>query len=174
MPKGFSEFHYYGFLTKCAEHGLVDPKVVDAMYKLAARPPRMVRNAYTGERLGYENAQARPDLQAGAYSAAQAAVPGGGPPHLYRPLRPVKASPASSTATATKAPTAAAPAAAPAAPPAAAPAAPAPKPTPVAKPAVNPPAAAPAAKPPARPAATDEYRPRGTVWNIVQNGLDNY
>lgn len=162
MSSTFSEFHYYGFLTKCAEHGLVDPKVVDAMYKLAARPPRMVRNAYTGERLGYENAQGRPDLQAGAYSAAQAAVPGGGPPHLYRPLRPVKASPASSTATATKAPTAAAPAA------------PAPKPAPVAKPVVKPPAAAPAAKPSAKPAATDEYVPRGTVWNIVQNGLDNY
>ena len=160
MPKGFSEFHYYGFLTKCAEHGLVDPKVVDAMYKLAARPPRMVRSAYTGERLGYENAQARPDLQAGAYSAAQAAVPGGGPPHLYQPLKPVKASPASSTVTEAA--------------PASASAAPAPKPAPVAKPVVNPPAAAPVAKPTARPAATDEYIPRGTVWNIVQNGLDNY
>lgn len=151
MPKGFSEFHYYGFLTKCAEHGLVDPKVVDAMYKLAARPPRMVRNAYTGERLGYENAQARSDLQAGAYRAAQAAVPGGGPPHLYQPLKPVKAEPA----------------AAPVAP--AAPAAPAPKPAPVARP-----VAKPVVKPKAKPVAEDSYKPRGNVFNLVRHGLDNY
>lgn len=159
MTKGFSEFHYYGFLTKCAEHGLVDPKVVDAMYKLAARPPRMVRNAYTGERLGYENAQARPDLQAAAYSAAQQAA-GEGPPHLYQPLRPVKAEPA-------VAPTAPAAPAATAAP--TAPAAPAPKPAPVARP-----VAKPVVKPKAKPVAEDSYKPRGNVFNLVQHGLDNY
>ena len=155
MTKGFSEFHYYGFLTKCAEHGLVDPKIVDAMYKLAARPPRMVRNAYTGERLGYENAQARPDLQAAAYSAAQQAA-GEGPPHLYQPLRPVKAEPV--------------PAATPAPPPApAAPAASAPKPAPVEKPVEKP-----VAKPKAKPVAADDYKPRGNVFNLVQHGLDSY
>jgi len=55
MDGYFSLNHYYGFTTKCAEYGITDPELVDAMYKMArpAVPVVPVMGRDKGKIVGY-------------------------------------------------------------------------------------------------------------------------